>query len=182
MEPKGLKMMHDHPTVYLSKQFWIDKINARKYDGYSILRSLNFGFWHIQSIKISKQEQSYLFNILIVDRDVIKTVLEKDGYSIGWLTSSRKENKWICKDKELVYIAIKSCSDYDLPFVVEKIDKVFLKDREFMETVIARNGACIERANFKIKRDKFFIKLAMKTIGNRVFEHLSTKDTLALLE
>ena len=65
---------------------------------------------------------------------------------------------------------------------MEQIDKVFLKDREFMETVISRNGDCIQHAYFKIKRDKFFIKLAMKKIGNRVFQYLSTKDTLALLD
>jgi hypothetical protein len=173
-------MMHDHPPVYLSKQFWIDKINARKNDCYSVLRSLYDGYF--RGFKLSKKEQLNLFNLLVIDVDIIKTVIEKDGYDMTTLSYIRKENQWICKDKELVYIAIKSCSDYNLPFVIVKIDKVFLKDREFIETVIARNGACIQYADFKIKRDKFFIKLAMKTIGNRVFEHLSTKDTLALLE
>jgi hypothetical protein len=170
-------MMHDHPPVYLSKQFWIDKINNR---GYSILRSLYNGLFGV--FKLSGKEQLNLFNLLVVDKDVIKIILQKNGYDMSTLAYIRKENEWIYKDKELVYIALKSCSNYNLPFLVKRINKVFLKDRELLETLIARNGACIEHVNFKIKRDKFFIKLAMKTIGNRVFEHLSTKDTLALLE
>jgi len=90
-------MMYDHPPVYLSKQVWIDKINARKYDGYSILKSLSLG--NIHSIKISKQEQYYLFNLLEGDRDVIKAVLEKDGYSIGCLTHFGKKINGFVKTK-----------------------------------------------------------------------------------
>jgi hypothetical protein len=125
-----------------------------------------------------------MYNWLISDEEIIAALIKKDGYLICKLYSLSKTNNWIQNNLELFELAIENCreEEWQVKYILEISGSIVRENKDFMRKVIDKDGRYIQYASDAIRRNKYFVKLAMKTRGNRVFNHLSEQDILALLE
>ena len=197
-------MKHDHPPVYLSKTYWLDRINNYKapytnvYHPFEIIERLicrtspydyeganwylTHRGWDGHVSESCREKQRTMYKWLITDGEIIAALIKKDGYLICKLYSSSDMNTWIPNSLELFELAIENCrEEWQVTYILKISGSIVRENEAFMRKVIEKDGEFIKYASDAIRRNKFFIKLVMKTIGNRVFRHLSTEDTLALL-
>jgi hypothetical protein len=199
-------MMHNHPPVYLSKQYWLDRINnyeepyTNVYNPFEIIERLisraspydyeganwyrTLRGWDGKVSQSCREKQQTMYNWLISDEEIIAALIKKDGYLICKLYSLSKTNNWIQNNLELFELAIENCreEEWQVKYILEISGSIVRENKDFMRKVIDKDGRYIQYASDAIRRNKYFVKLAMKTRGNRVFNHLSEQDILALLE
>lgn len=189
-------MTHDHPTFKMSKEFWIQKIKkSRCCPFYSLLCELCLDdCWRQPRNLAEKEEISYnkqFYASLLNDREIIEAIIQKDGTSIVRLNTENNFNRmlkytengddWILKDRDLVLMAVKS-DIKESSYIAENMNVLLQHDPDFMLELVAVNGALINFAGWPIRRSKDFVKKAMHLAGKDIFNRLSEKDILALLE
>jgi hypothetical protein len=198
-------MMHDHPPIYLSKQYWLDRINNYKanytniYDPFEIIERLTSRVspydyeganwyrthrgWDGRVSESCREKQQTMYNWLITDEEIITALIRKDGHLICKLYSSSNMNNWIQNNLELFELAIEnSREEWQIKYILEISGSIVRENEDFMRKVIEKDGSCIQYASDAIRRDKDFVKLAMEFYGKSVFLSLKKEDILALLE
>jgi hypothetical protein len=187
-------MMHDYPPVYLSKQYWLDKIEASDWhDSFEIIDRLlsdpyafedgDYDREYRVATDSCKEKQRIMYNLLITDKEIITALIRKDGHLICKLYSSSKMNNWIQTNLELFEVAIQNCrKEWQVKYIVEISGSILRENKEFMQKVIEKDGSCIRYASDAIRTDKDFVKLAIEYYGKSVFLYLTKDDIFALLE